>query len=165
MFFLLSVSIFSFCVFLLGFSLGKALRRLVNVGWNSVTKIWGQISYGNTALLLAPDLQSLQIPQIFLCVCMYSTRVCWIFLCVCVCVCVCMYLSRVCWIFLCVCMCGDLRINNKTPNRMLTCRLPHTTCINASPRIRFHASIRLKIRKKRKIIKSKVANGKRSRQN
>ena len=29
---LLSVSIFSFCIFLLGLSLGKALRRLVNVG-------------------------------------------------------------------------------------------------------------------------------------
>ena len=46
---------------------------------------------------------------------------------------------------------GDLRINNKTPNRMLTRRLPHTKCINASPRIRLHASIRLKkIRKKEK---------------
>ena len=54
---LLSVSIFSFCIFLLGFSLGKALRQPVNVGWNSVTKIWNQISYGNTALPLAPDLQ------------------------------------------------------------------------------------------------------------
>ena len=60
--------------------------------------------------------------------------------------------------------CGDLGINNKTPNRMLTRRLPHTKCINASPRIRLHASIRLKS-EKRKIIKSKVANGKRSRQN
>ena len=40
-----------------GLSLGKALRRLVNVGWNSVTKIWSQISYSNTALPLAPDLQ------------------------------------------------------------------------------------------------------------
>ena len=46
--------------------------------------------------------------------------------------------------------CGDLGINNKTPNRMLTRRLPHTKCINASPRIRFHASIRLIIRKKEK---------------
>ena len=62
-------------------------------------------------------------------------------------------------------ICGDLGINNKTPNRMLTRRLPHTKYINASPRIRLHASIRLKIRKKRKIIKSKVANGKRSCQN
>ena len=50
-------SIFSFCIFLLGLSLGKALRRLVNVGWNSETKIWSQISYGNTALPLALDLQ------------------------------------------------------------------------------------------------------------
>ena len=47
-------------------------------------------------------------------------------------------------------LCGDLGINNKTPNRMLTPRLSHTKCINASPRIRFHASIRLKIRKKEK---------------
>ena len=31
--------------------------------------------------------------------------------------------------------CGDLGINNKTPNRMLTRRLPHTKCINASLRI------------------------------
>ena len=62
-------------------------------------------------------------------------------------------------------VCGDLEINDKTPNRMLTSRLPHTKYINASPRIRLHASIRLKIRKKRKIIKSKVANGKRSHQN
>ena len=54
---LLSVSIFSFCIFPLGLSLGKALRRLVNVGWNSVTKIWSQISYGKTAFPLAPDLQ------------------------------------------------------------------------------------------------------------
>ena len=67
--------------------------------------------------------------------------------------------------FLFVMFCGDLGINNKTPNRMLTPRLPHTKCINASPRIRLHASIRLKIRKKRKIIKSKVSNGKWSRQN
>ena len=43
--------------------------------------------------------------------------------------------------------CGDLGINNKTPNRMLTRRLPHTKCINASPRIRLHASTRLKIKK------------------
>ena len=62
-------------------------------------------------------------------------------------------------------MCGDLGINSKTPNRILTRRLPDTKCINVSPRIRLHASIRLKIKKKRKIIKSKVANGKRSRQN
>ena len=48
---------------------------------------------------------------------------------------------------------------------MLTRRLPHTKCINASPRIRIHASTRLKIRKKEKIIKSKVTNGKWSRQN
>ena len=61
-------------------------------------------------------------------------------------------------------MCGDLGINSKIPNRILTCRLPDTKCINASPRIRLHASIRLKS-EKRKIIKSKVANGKRSRQN
>ena len=60
--------------------------------------------------------------------------------------------------------CGDLGINSKTPNRILTRRLPDTKCINASPRIRLHASIRLKS-EKRKIIKSKVANGKRSRQN
>ena len=40
-----------------GTFLGKALRRPINVGWNSVTKIWSQISYGNTALPLAPDLQ------------------------------------------------------------------------------------------------------------
>ena len=33
------------------------------------------------------------------------------------------------------CYCGDLGINNKTPNRMLTRRLPHTKCINASLRI------------------------------
>ena len=46
--------------------------------------------------------------------------------------------------------CGDLGINNKTPNRMLTRRLPHTECINASPCIRLHAFIRLKIRKKEK---------------
>ena len=46
--------------------------------------------------------------------------------------------------------CGDLGINNKTPNRMLTRQLPHTKCINVSPRIRLHASIRLKIRKKEK---------------
>ena len=45
--------------------------------------------------------------------------------------------------------CGDLGINNKTPNRILTRRLPDTKCINASPRIRLHASIRLKIRKKK----------------
>ena len=69
------------------------------------------------------------------------------------------------WIIVSGGVCGDLGINNKTPNRMLTRRLPHTKCINASPRIRLHASIRLKIRKKRKIIKSKVANGKRSLQN
>ena len=60
-----------------------------------------------------------------------------------------------------VIFCGDLGINNKTPNQMLTCRLPHTKCINASLR----TSIQLKIRKKRKMIKSKVANGKQSRQN
>ena len=59
---------------------------------------------------------------------------------------------------------GDLGINNKTPNRILNRRLPDTKCINASPRIRLHASIRLKS-EKRKIIKCKVANGKRSRQN
>ena len=52
----------------------------------------------------------------------------------------------------------------RTPNRMLTRRLPDTKCINASPRIRLHASIRLKS-EKRKIIKCKVANEKRSRQN
>ena len=69
----------------------------------------------------------------------------------CVCVCVCVY-------------CGDLGINSKTPNRILTRRLPDTKCINASPRIRLHASIRLKS-EKRKIIKCKVANEKRSRQN
>ena len=63
---LLSVSIFSFCIFLLGLSLGKALRRLVNVGWNSVTKIWSQISYGNTALPLAPDPQKPSNPQALL---------------------------------------------------------------------------------------------------
>ena len=61
-------------------------------------------------------------------------------------------------------LCGDLGINSKTPNRIWTCRLPDTKCINASPRIRLHASIRLKL-EKRKIIKCKVANGKRSRQN
>ena len=60
--------------------------------------------------------------------------------------------------------CGDLGINSKTPNRILTRRLPDTKCINASPRIRLHASIRLKS-EKRKIIKSKGANGKGSRQN
>ena len=49
-------------------------------------------------------------------------------------------------------VCGDLGINNKTPNRILTRRLPDTKCINASPRIRLHASIRLKS-EKRKIIK------------
>ena len=52
----------------------------------------------------------------------------------------------------------------RTPNRMLTRRLPDTKYINASPRIRLHASIRLKS-EKRKIIKCKVANEKRSRQN
>ena len=52
----------------------------------------------------------------------------------------------------------------RTPNWMLTRRLPDTKCINASPRIRLHASIRLKS-EKRKIIKCKVANEKRSRQN
>ena len=46
-------------------------------------------------------------------------------------------------------ICGDLGINSKTPNRILTRRLPDTKCINASPRIRLHASIRLKIRKKK----------------
>ena len=56
--------------------------------------------------------------------------------------------------------CGDLGINNKTPNRMLTRRLPHTKCIASAPRI--HP---VKNQKKRKIIKIKVANGKRSRQN
>ena len=60
--------------------------------------------------------------------------------------------------------CGDLGINSKTPNRILTRRLPDTKCINALPRIRLHASIRLKS-EKRKIIKCKVANEKRSRQN
>ena len=45
--------------------------------------------------------------------------------------------------------CGDLGINSKTPNQILTHRLPHTKCINASPCIRLHASIRLKIRKKK----------------
>ena len=60
--------------------------------------------------------------------------------------------------------CGDLGINSKTPNRILTRRLPNTKCINASLLIRLHASIRLKS-EKRKIIKSKVANGKQSRQN
>ena len=34
---------------------------------------------------------------------------------------------------------GDLGINSKTPNRILTRRLPDTKCINASPRIRLHA--------------------------
>ena len=38
-----------------GLSLGKALRQPVNVGGNSITKIWSQISYGNTALPLATD--------------------------------------------------------------------------------------------------------------
>ena len=32
-------------------------------------------------------------------------------------------------------MCGDLGIKNKTPNQMLTRRLPHTKCINALLRI------------------------------
>ena len=41
---------------------------------------------------------------------------------------------------------------------MLTRRLPHTKCINASPRIRLHAFHPVKNQKKRKIIKSKVAN-------
>ena len=59
---------------------------------------------------------------------------------------------------------GDLGINSKTPNRILTRQLPDTKCINASPRIRLHASIQLKSGK-RKIIKCKVANGKWSRQN
>ena len=45
--------------------------------------------------------------------------------------------------------CGDLGINSKTPNRILTRRLPDTKCINVSPRIRLHASIWLKIRKKK----------------
>ena len=37
----------------------------------------------------------------------------------------------------------------RTPNRMLTRRLPDTKCINASPRIRLHASIRLKSKKEK----------------
>ena len=62
--------------------------------------------------------------------------------------------------------CSVWRFRNyqRTPNRMLTRRLPDTKWINASPRIRLHASIRLKS-EKRKIIKCKVANEKRSRQN
>ena len=36
---------------------GQGIAPAINVGWNSVTKIWSQISYGNTALPLAPDLQ------------------------------------------------------------------------------------------------------------
>ena len=35
---------FLFCIFLLGLSLGKALRQPVNVGSNNITKIWSQIS-------------------------------------------------------------------------------------------------------------------------
>ena len=31
--------------------------------------------------------------------------------------------------------CGDLGINKKTPNRMLTCRLPYTKCLNTLLRI------------------------------
>ena len=48
---------------------------------------------------------------------------------------------------------------------MLTRRLPHTKCIK---RVATHKAPRIhpvKNQKKRKIIKSKVANGKRSRQN
>ena len=41
-------------------------------------------------------------------------------------------------------ICGDLGINSKTPNQILTRRLPDTKCINASPRI--HP---VKIRKKK----------------
>ena len=59
-------------------------------------------------------------------------------------------------------MCGDLGINNKTPNLMLTRRLSHTKCINASLRIdSTHPSGQ---KSKRKIIKINVANGKLSRQ-
>ena len=57
--------LFSYLFFLyisFGLSLDKALHRPVNVGWNSVTKIWSQISYGNTALPLAPDLQKTSNP-------------------------------------------------------------------------------------------------------
>ena len=47
-------------------------------------------------------------------------------------------------------ICGDLGIENKTPNRMLTRRLPHTKCINASPRIGSTHPSGLKITKKEK---------------
>ena len=58
--------------------------------------------------------------------------------------------------------CWDSGINNKTPNRMLTRRLSHTKCINASLRIgSMHPSGQMS---KRKIIKINVANGKLSRQ-
>ena len=44
----------------------------------------------------------------------------------------------------------DLGINNKTPNRMLTRRLPHTKCIKNVATHRLHAPIRLEVRKKEK---------------
>ena len=53
--------------------------------------------------------------------------------------------KRICYRYIC----GDLGINGKTPNRILTRRLPDTKCINASPRIRLHASIRLKSEKRK----------------
>ena len=48
------------------------------------------------------------------------------------------------WWSLEVCLLWRFRNYQRTPNRMLTRRLPDTKCINASPRIRLHASIRLK---------------------
>ena len=93
------------------------------------------------------------------CVCYNHTGV-YMYMCVCIYVCMCAYSAQSFKIKgcysgrgICVCvyvyMCGDLGINSKTPNRMLTRRLLDTKCINASPRIRLHASILLKIRKKK----------------
>ena len=57
---------------------------------------------------------------------------------------------------------GDLGINNKTPNRMLTRRLSHTKCINTS--LRIGSTNPSGQKSKRKIIKINVAYGKLSRQ-
>ena len=56
-------SIFSFCIFLLGLSLGKALRPPVNVRVKQYNQNMESDIYGNTALPLAPNLQKPQIPQ------------------------------------------------------------------------------------------------------
>ena len=68
------------------------------------------------------------------------------------------------FLFLLQTICGDLGITKELPTGcwLVGCLIQNV--INASPRIRLHASIRLKS-EKRKIIKCKVANEKRSRQN